>query len=77
LLPVGDSIQGVEDIKTGAVTATEVVSAMAKAHKGLNIFILDACRTNPIDPDGARGLSRIDSNASLCVFYATSPGMIA
>ena len=50
---------------------------MAGAHNGLNIFILDACRTNPFDPNGAHGLSRIDSNASLFVSYATSPGAVA
>jgi uncharacterized caspase-like protein len=77
LLPVGDSIERVEDIKTGAVTATQIVDAMAKAHTSLNIVILDACSTNPLDPKGARGLSRIDSNASLFVSYATSPGAIA
>ncbi len=77
LLPVGDSIQRVEDIKTGAVTASQIVDTMARAHSGLNIVILDACRTNPLDPDGARGLSRIDSNASLFVSYATSPGAVA
>ncbi len=77
LLPVGDSIKDVEDIKTGAVTATGIVDAMAKAHNDLNIVVLDACRNNPIDPNGAHGLSRIDSNASLFVSYATSPGSVA
>ena len=57
--------------------ATEIVIAMAAAHKGLNIIILDACRNNPIDPNGAQGLSRIDFNASLFVSYATSPGAVA
>jgi uncharacterized caspase-like protein len=60
-----------------SVTATEVVDAMAKAHSGLNIVILDACRNNPMDPAGARGLSRIDANASLFISYATSPGAVA
>jgi len=50
---------------------------MAKAHNGLNIVILDACRTNPFDPNGSRGPSHIDSNASLFVSYATSPGAVA
>ena len=59
------------------MTATQIVNVMAGAHNGLNIFILDACRTNPFDPNGAHGLSRIDSNASLFVSYATSPGAVA
>ncbi|MGA9603189.1 MAG: caspase family protein [Methyloceanibacter sp.] len=75
LIPV--SLTSAEQIKTGSVSATEIVNAMAGAHNGLNIFILDACRTNPFDPNGAHGLSRIDSNASLFVSYATSPGAVA
>ena len=50
---------------------------MASAHSDLNIIILDACRNNPIDPNGAKGLSRIDSNARLFISYATSPGLTA
>jgi hypothetical protein len=77
LLPAGDEIGSMEDVKTRSLTATEVVDAMAKGRNGLNIVILDACRNNPIDPSGSKGLSRIDSNASLFVSYATSPGMVA
>ena len=77
LLPVGGHIAGEQDIKTGAVTATEVVDAMASARNGLNIVILDACRNNPVTKAGTRGLSRIDSNASLFVSYSTSPGAVA
>ncbi len=75
LIPV--SVGNAEEVKSGSVTATEIVNAMAGAHNGLNIVILDACRTNPFDPNGAHGLSRIDSNASLFVSYATSPGAVA
>ena len=75
LIPV--SVNDAEEVETGSVTATQIVNVMAGAHNGLNIFILDACRTNPFDPNGAHGLSRIDSNASLFVSYATSPGAVA
>jgi uncharacterized caspase-like protein len=75
LIPV--SVADAEEIKSGAVTATQIVDAMASAHNGLNIVILDACRNNPMDPNGSHGLSRIDSNASLFVSYATSPGAVA
>jgi hypothetical protein len=50
---------------------------MATGRSDLNIIILDACRNNPIDPNGAKGLSRIDSNARLFISYATSPGLTA
>ena len=77
LLPVGGHIRGENDIKTGAVTATEIVDAMASARNGLNIVVLDACRNNPINKGATRGLSRIDSNRSLFVSYSTSPGSVA
>ena len=77
LLPVGGHIRGESDIKTGAVTATEIVDAMASARNGLNIVVLDACRNNPINKGATRGLSRIDSNESLFVSYSTSPGAVA
>jgi hypothetical protein len=77
LLPVGGRIKGESDIKTGAVTATEIVDAMATARNGLNIVVLDACRNNPINKGATRGLSRIDSNESLFVSYSTSPGAVA
>ncbi len=77
LLPAGSEIASMDDVKARSLTATEIVDAMATSRNGLNIVILDACRNNPIDPEGSKGLSRIDSNASLFVSYATSPGMVA
>ncbi|MGB6905642.1 MAG: caspase family protein [Methyloceanibacter sp.] len=77
LLPVGGQFANLEDIKRGSVTALAVVDAMATGRSDLNIVILDACRDNPIDPNGAKGLSRIDSNARLFISYATSPGLTA
>jgi uncharacterized caspase-like protein len=77
LLPVGEQFASLDDVKRGSVTALAVVDAMASAHSDLNIIILDACRNNPIDPNGAKGLSRIDSNARLFISYATSPGLTA
>ncbi len=76
LLP-GSEFSSLDDVKRGSVTALAVVDAMASAHGDLNIVILDACRNNPIDPNGAKGLSRIDSSARLFISYATSPGLTA
>ncbi|MGH6831414.1 MAG: caspase family protein [Methyloceanibacter sp.] len=77
LLPVGMRIKGEDDIKTGAVTATEIVDTMASSRDGLNIVVFDACRNNPLNKGKTRGLSRIDSNESLFVSYSTSPGAVA
>ena len=41
------SLTSAEQLESGSVKAIEIVDAMAKAHNGLNIVILDACRTNP------------------------------
>jgi len=77
LLPAGNEIADFDDIKTRSLTGSEIVDAMSAAKNDLNIIILDACRNNPIDPSGSRGLSRIDSSASLFVSFATSPGAVA
>jgi hypothetical protein len=76
LVPVGAPITSGAALRAQAVTAAEVVDAMAAARNGLNIVVLDACRDNPMGGT-ANGLSRIDSNASLFVSFATSPGRVA
>jgi Caspase domain len=76
IVPVGAPIASGQALRSQAVTATEVVDAMAAARNGLNIVVLDACRDNPMGGT-ARGLSRIDSSASLFVSFATSPGAVA
>jgi uncharacterized caspase-like protein len=76
ILPIGRPAASGEALKTQSVTAAEVVDAMAGARNGLNIVVLDACRDNPFS-GAARGLSRIDSSASLFVSFATSPGALA
>lgn len=77
LIPAGSEIADFDDVKTKSLTGTEIVDAMSAAKNDLNIIILDACRNNPIDPNGSKGLSRIDSSASLFVSFATSPGAVA
>jgi hypothetical protein len=79
ILPVGEAIRGEADLRNRGVTAAEVVDAMAAARNGLNIVVLDACRDNPVvsGPNATRGLSRVDSNASLFVSFSTSPGAVA
>jgi hypothetical protein len=77
LIPAGSEIADFDDVKTKSLTGTEIVDAMSAAKNDLNIIILDACRNNPIDPNGSKGLSRIDSSSSLFVSFATSPGAVA
>jgi hypothetical protein len=78
LLPVDSGFADANEMKRSAVSASEAVDAMAKSHAGLNIVILDACRDNPFPAAaGSRGLTRIDTNASLFLSYSTSPGAVA
>jgi hypothetical protein len=77
ILPIMKGEPTDDALKSSAVGAADVVDAMADAHDGLNIVILDACRDNPMAHSGTRGLSRIDTNASLFVSYSTSPGLVA
>jgi hypothetical protein len=77
ILPIMQGEATKEAIRTHAVSAGDVVDTMSVASTALNIIILDACRDNPLSRGETRGLSRIDSNASLFVSYSTSPGMLA
>ena len=77
IIPIIDGIRGEDDVKRKTVMAAEAVDAMSAANNGLNIIVLDACRDNPLSGSVARGLSRIDSNASQFVSFSTSPGSVA
>jgi uncharacterized caspase-like protein len=77
ILPISKGIANEADLARNSVTASEAVDVMAAARNGLNIIVLDACRNNPLNNAGTKGLSRIDSNARLFVSYSTSPGLVA
>lgn len=79
IVPIGETITSLDDVVARAVTAAEAVDVMAEARNALNIVILDACRDNPLASgrNATRGLSRIDSSASLFVSFSTSPGTLA
>ena len=76
IVPLDAVGTGDSEFKRSAVSAGQIVDAMAAARNGLNMIVLDACRTNPFTHT-TQGLSRIDTNASLFVSYATSPGSVA
>lgn len=77
IVPIIKKVVSEDELKRDAVSATQAVDVMAAAHTALNIIVLDACRNNPFNPGGTKGLSRIDSNARLFVSYSTSPGSVA
>lgn len=81
LLPVDDGeIETREDVPDLAVDVGSVLDRLSENSEGVNIFILDACRDNPL-PSRAKsafaqkGLTRVASGASNAVFlYAAQPG---
>jgi Caspase domain len=56
-----------------------VRAALAAAHPGLGLIVLDACRNNPLSESGlaARGLARAQGGSGLLIAYATDPGNVA
>ncbi|MES0810236.1 caspase family protein [Roseibium sp. SCPC15] len=76
LLPLGADFPNEETVRTQSLAVSEAVELMSSSHDGLNIIVLDACRNNPLSGD-TKGLTRIDSSASLFVSYSTSPGAVA
>ena len=77
LIPLVAPIDVEADLEFEAVRAQGVLGQMKDAGSGLNIVVLDACRSNPFPGSarsGARGLSRIDApKGSLIAYSAPVP----
>jgi TPR repeat protein len=86
LIPVDDTLDIDEDLRSDVVTADAVLDK-AKGAKGFRLVILDACRDIPLRPTAAqtpggpahpitRGLAQIDlrSASNTLVVYATRAG---
>jgi uncharacterized caspase-like protein len=52
LVPVDAEILGEEDVPARSADVNELMERLARISKGLNIIILDACRTNPFVEGG-------------------------
>jgi hypothetical protein len=80
LIPVDAKISSEADLDIEAVSANSILKQMEFARNGLNIVILDACRTNPYGRSfrsASKGLARMDAPVGSIVAYATSPGNVA
>lgn len=63
----------------------QMLESLARSKSAVNIVILDACRNNPFQPQGAvryrsfgnRGLSRVQAPRGTLVAYSTGPGLLA
>ncbi|WP_067620778.1 caspase family protein, partial [Dissulfuribacter thermophilus] len=80
LIPVDAKIYDETDVKYKAVDVGLVLDTMNLAGNGLNIIILDACRSNPYTRSfrsAVSGLARMDAPTGTLIAYATGPGKVA
>jgi len=80
LLPIGAEIFTEADVDIEAVSASAILAQMEQAQNGVNIVILDACRSNPFSRGfraASNGLAMMDAPTGSIVAYATSPGTVA
>ena len=62
------------------VSANSILKQMEFARNGLNIVVLDACRTNPYSRgfrSAQNGLANMDAPTGSILAYATAPGTVA
>lgn len=83
MVPVDAEITHEDDIKRLALPLTDVLNAMEKRGKGINLIFLDACRNNPFAQSsrssGGGGWGSMQDVISLGtqIVYATKPGSVA
>jgi uncharacterized caspase-like protein len=88
LLPVDAVLRDEEEIATRAANASEAIERLGRLRQGVNIVVLDACRSVPVvlaartrSGSGTRavssGLAQMVAPAGTLVAYSTAPGAIA
>ena len=79
-IPVDAEIEKESDVAIEAISADDVMVALANARNRLNIVVLDACRNNPFARSfrsASRGLARLDAPVGSMVAFSTAPGQVA
>lgn len=77
LVPTDARLEEEEDVRIETIDVDLVTGVMLNANNGLNLIVLDACRSNPFGRrfrGGPRGLAAIDAAQGTLIAYATSPG---
>jgi len=80
LVPVDAQIKSKADIEFESVPANRILRQMEKANNGVNIVILDACRSNPFTTNQKgfrKGLAEMNSPAGSLIAFATAPNTSA
>lgn len=80
LVPIGFRLGTESDVEYEAVDAGRVLGQMEDAGNGVNVVILDACRSNPFGRDfrsAEQGLAQVAAPTGSFIGYATAPGSVA
>lgn len=79
LIPIDAQLSEERDLDANTIPLNRVISGISES-QGTGIIILDACRDNPLSPNGEnRGWAQVNSNSSADLFiaHATSDGATA
>ena len=82
LLPVDAMIDRESDVPRKAASLDEMIDKISEAGRGVNIVILDACRTPPVTLPKTRsignaGLAQVLAPQGTLVAFSTAPGAVA
>jgi uncharacterized caspase-like protein len=81
LLPINAAIGSAADVSRMAARLDEIVNKLAEMNRGVNVIILDACRTSLSSSAGSRmipvGLEPVIAPRGTVVAFSTSPGEVA
>ncbi len=83
LIPLNAELNREADVKLATIGANHILDQMEQVHNGVNIIILDACRSITFGrglsrgSKGSRGLAKMDAPTGSIIVYATQPGNTA
>ena len=90
LVPVDMVIDNEEDVPRRAASVDEVVEKLNESSKGVNVVILDACRTPPVagstrtrggnlgvTRSQSNGLAQVSAPQGTLIAFSTAPGSVA
>jgi len=81
LLPVDATIASADDVSRMAAKLDEIIDKLAELSQGVNVVILDACRTSLSASAGSRalpsGLEPVLAPRGTVVAFSTAPGAVA
>ncbi|MBS1681901.1 MAG: caspase family protein [Bacteroidetes bacterium] len=80
LIPASATLQVPGDLDDQCVKMNVLMSVLNSSNSNLNIFLLDACRTNnfvSFTRDLAKGLASVEAPKGSIVVFATQPGTVA